>query len=260
MGLYNQKGYVASSPDLPNLDQKTDDLDSVVLHYREEKIRRSAQRHCSRPRTTFLRNEVFWRSFISIVLLITSGLVWIDRFKHNGTLRNYITTTVGEKMAAKWESPTCGSTPEEARANGCSFDIMHFAWVPELCYYPMLSEEEFSTFENNTWYSDEVQSQEIDKATIARGEVQVAYNTLEYREYQCAYGWKMLRRALMTRTTVDSRTSDVDESAYCGELIFENLVNSDVPADMQFVRFEMEYLTCSRLSSTRLFANEYNPK
>jgi hypothetical protein len=259
MGLHNQKAYVPSPPETPNLDKKMEGLDPVVLHYEEEKMRRLEKRRCSRSRAQCLKHEAFWRFFLSGLLMIVAGVVWVDRFKLDGTLRNFITTTVGEKLSAKWESPTCGSTPEEAKANGCLFDIMHYAWVPELCYYPMLAEDEFRKFENNTWYSDVEHSQAIDTNLITKGEVQVVYNTLEYREYQCAYGWKMIRRALMTRTTVDTRTSDLDESAYCAELIFTDLNTSDKPTSKQFVRFELEYLTCSRLSSTRLFAEDYHP-
>jgi hypothetical protein len=259
MGLHNQKGYVPSSPETPNFDEKFDELDPVVLHHEEEKMRRTDKRRAGRSRVPFFRHESFWRFFLSAILMIVAAVVWVDRFKMDGTLRNLITTTVAEKMATKWESPTCGSTPEEARSNGCFFDIMHYAWVPELCYYPMLAEDEFRNFKNNTWYSDAEQTQAIDTAAVMKGEVQVAYNTLEYREYQCAYGWKMIRRALMTRTTVVTRTSNMDESAYCAEMIFTDLNTSDKPTSTQFRRFEVEYLSCSRLSSTRLFADEYHP-
>jgi hypothetical protein len=260
MGLHNQKGYEPSPPSTSNLDEKIDDLDPVVLHYTEETSRRLDNRGNGRSRPSFLRYEAFWHFFFSAILITVAGVVWIDRFKLDGTLRNIITTTVGDKVAAKWKSPTCGSTPKEARGNGCFFDIMHYAWVPELCYYPMLSEEEFRKFENNTWYLDSERKQTVESATVVRGEVRVAYNTLEYREYQCAYGWKMVRRALMTRTAVDSRTADMDESSYCAELIFTDLKTSDTPTNTLFRRFEVEYLTCARLSSTRLFANEYHPE
>ena len=35
----------------------------------------------------------------------------------------------------------CGKSPEEARARGCFFDIMHYSWTPEPCYNHTLSQK-----------------------------------------------------------------------------------------------------------------------
>jgi hypothetical protein len=223
----------------------------------EEGQRISKKQKAAKSTFKGVDRKVSLRIFFSGLSIAFASLLWYDKFRNNSFISTALRNSISTSLDEAWESPLCGGTPEEARSNGCIFDIMHYAWVPELCYDPMLSEAEFAPFQNNSWYSDLEATNEIPEDLILKGEVESAYNTLEYREYQCAYGWKMLRNSLMTRTPVDSRTADLEESATCANLIFTELNTSDKPTSTQIVHFTLGYLTCERLSSTRLLAKEY---
>ncbi|QDS71058.1 hypothetical protein FKW77_008669 [Venturia effusa] len=51
------------------------------------------------------------------------------------------TTSLVPKSGQSAQSRQCGSTPSEAKAKGCIFDPITYAWLPERCYDHKLADE-----------------------------------------------------------------------------------------------------------------------
>ncbi|TID16021.1 hypothetical protein E2P81_ATG08882 [Venturia nashicola] len=88
----------------------------------------------------------------------------------------------------------CGTSPSQARALGCKFDLISFAWTPPSCYNATLSHSFITHHGPWTFYKDH-------NATmpLAVGEVEqqdVVWAEHGYHVVHCLYAWERLHWAL----------------------------------------------------------------
>ncbi len=91
----------------------------------------------------------------------------------------------------------CGSRTASACASGCEWSAMTFAWYPPPCYDYEL-EHDFLALHDWAWYSSEEFSEEtkLPRERNVRGDIAVAYISMQYHKVHCAYSFKKLLRAV----------------------------------------------------------------
>jgi len=107
----------------------------------------------------------------------------------------------------------CGHSPEEARAQGCVYDVMMQDWVPEPCYDPVLTER-YLAEGNYTWYKDGVGTVMSDEE-MRKGEHGDAWMTGNYHKAHCIFSWEKLIRALRNNKGISQELLSYDHVLHC---------------------------------------------
>lgn len=91
---------------------------------------------------------------------------------------------------------SCGHSPSEARARGCSFDITSFAWLTPECY-DHTSMEEFLSWSDWSWYASEEPRNltTLPFETAVRGEYNM-FVDWNYHLVHCTFMWRQQHRAM----------------------------------------------------------------
>lgn len=108
----------------------------------------------------------------------------------------------------------CGSTPDEARAAGCVFDVMMQLWTPEACYDGNLSER-FLAAGKWTWWADAGATRTLSDEEMKLGEHDRVYVSADYHKSHCIFAWEKLVRALRNQTPLIEQLISVDHAMHC---------------------------------------------
>lgn len=100
------------------------------------------------------------------------------------------------------ESP-CGSTPAEARAAGCHFDIISFTWLAGPCYDAGLSEAFAAETRDGDWFVDQGRTRPLTRDGVLSGEFTGIYVGMGYHLRHCTAMWKNMHRALLEEAGVE---------------------------------------------------------
>jgi hypothetical protein len=116
----------------------------------------------------------------------------------------------------KFTKNHCGSSPDEARALGCHYELIGLRWVPDSCYDAELDEE----FGNHGWpyFLDKNATKEVSKDVVKRGNEPVIFITWEQHLTHCAYSMRMLYRRYKEHRidhTIPSYIRDEDHFNHC---------------------------------------------
>ncbi|RDW81843.1 hypothetical protein BP6252_02955 [Coleophoma cylindrospora] len=132
----------------------------------------------------------------------------------------------------------CGSSPTEARLQGCKWSAATFAWYPSECYDSEL-ENEFLQAENiQHWYATDslAGGEEYSPAAVLRGDILIAYMPMAYHKLHCVLAGKKLYRALMGEALFDNYVLTKGHLEHCGHF----MLWEDHPP----VKGEAKYLDC----------------
>ncbi|KAI1120128.1 hypothetical protein F5Y10DRAFT_273385 [Nemania abortiva] len=126
---------------------------------------------------------------------------------------------------------TCGSSIDEAKRGGCSFDVLTKTWLPEAC--PRYYEQEFADFPSTLnmtewkYWTDLTTTEEITDETMAvfaetkpRGQVSWV-STMRMHLAHCAFGLMRRSAALDAGERVDLATAPLDHTQHCIELLLD---------------------------------------
>ncbi|KAK5100276.1 hypothetical protein LTR70_001736 [Exophiala xenobiotica] len=108
----------------------------------------------------------------------------------------------------------CGSNADEARANGCEYDVMMQEWTPPACIDWALSEK-FLAAGNWTWYADAAATKIYNTTEIALGNHDVVYVEQSYHRHHCIFTWERLVRAMRTQRPLVEKLVDYDHVMHC---------------------------------------------
>ncbi|KAH8805508.1 hypothetical protein F5884DRAFT_755080 [Xylogone sp. PMI_703] len=128
----------------------------------------------------------------------------------------------------------CGTTPDEARAAGCSYEPMQRSWVPPECYFPEPGHEEiYDIFHNRIWYADLNLTIPADVDGLVSGDVLLAYLakvffiTHYWHDEHCAYVLRKLAMAVaMRQGMVTSIVANIAHANHCAHFIANRVVHS----------------------------------
>ncbi|KAK3293016.1 uncharacterized protein B0H64DRAFT_204550 [Chaetomium fimeti] len=115
---------------------------------------------------------------------------------------------------------TCGTSPSEARARGCRFDILSFAWQTPECYDSDLMA---AFLAHHAWqfYAHANRTDEtVDLAVALRGE-RTLYVDWEYHVAHCTFMWRQMHRAYAVRGFVDAHLDGYGHTLHCQGVLLE---------------------------------------
>ncbi|KAK5946635.1 hypothetical protein PMZ80_000778 [Knufia obscura] len=136
----------------------------------------------------------------------SSKLAQTDEDVKSGTVVPYAGET--------YEYRDCGSNADEARANGCEYDVMMQEWTPPECIDWALSEK-FLEAGNWTWYADANAEKTYNATEIALGNHNVVYVDQSYHRHHCIFTWERLVRAMRTQRPLIEKLVDYDHVLHC---------------------------------------------
>lgn len=130
-------------------------------------------------------------------------------------LSNGTTIIAGNPYGGKtFEIHDCGSNADEARAKGCSYDVMMQEWTPPECIDWTLAER-FLKNGNWTWYADSGAKHTYSPYEIALGNHDVVFVDQSYHRHHCIFTWERLVRAMRTQRPLVSKLVDYDHVMHC---------------------------------------------
>jgi hypothetical protein len=145
----------------------------------------------------------------------------------------------------------CGHSSDEARAHGCRFDPMTWAWQRPECYREELIESflnrtEWRMYTNYTLHPEE----EIPREEWMRGDHDVVYAENKYHLVHCTYMWRKLHSAFLHHLPTDSDSMAEHHSLHCEVQVINNItheVEFDCPEGLPFAcptRLQSGRATC----------------
>jgi hypothetical protein len=156
-----------------------------------------------------------------------------------------IATTVILALLSRSHRPTwesCGSDPATARARGCTFDLISFAWQTPECYDASLVAD-FADWETWTYYTEE--GGERSNTTVAQEVVllgeQNMWITWHFHLVHCTFIWRQMHRAF-ERGWIDSHADNYNHTKHCQKALLRG-----TGYDEDFTRAPVIYPVCRQL-------------
>lgn len=114
----------------------------------------------------------------------------------------------------------CGTTPEEARARGCFFEMTLSLWVPEECYDREL-EAEYLSDPDLVYYRDIHFTQVVPFDEVKRGEVYAWFVPWEHHIRHCSFALKKFHRAAARGGKLDGYVLNYNHTLHCIDMMTE---------------------------------------
>lgn len=150
----------------------------------------------------------------------------------------------------RWTS--CGTTPSEARARNCRFDILSFAWQTPECY----DDELMTAFlQRHPWqfYLHPNRTDEVVSLEVALQGEQTLYVDWEYHVAHCTFMWRQMHRAYRLRGFVDSHLDAYKHTLHCQGVLLEK----GVPGGVVNVVAAVKYPECREVGGRRSKASAF---
>lgn len=194
---------------------------------------------CNTSTISILISIITTTAFILLVLITTNGHP--IRILKQSDLYNSLSLHGHGPVTPSKSSPAeklhCGTTPAEARALGCKFDIMSFAWTPPSCYDHARSQSFLSTHGPWTFYLDHNATIPLSTEDLSNHEV--IWTEHGYHVVHCLYAWERLHRASLlsssseqTGVLVPGEMANLNHTMHCvgllgeGEMVERRKVNA----------------------------------
>ncbi|MCJ1310494.1 hypothetical protein MMC25_004158 [Agyrium rufum] len=135
----------------------------------------------------------------------------------------------------------CGSTPDEARSLGCTFDIISFSFLPPRCHDPELAAE-FASLRQWEWFEDQNQTQPIPQEVALSGNYEGLYVNWDYHITHCVFMWRKMHRAFQRggKSAIDGYIAPEAHTKHCGMM----LVRQGVGLETVNTRIHVKYPEC----------------
>jgi hypothetical protein len=108
----------------------------------------------------------------------------------------------------------CGHNADEARAQGCVYDVMMQLWMPPECYDENLTEH-FLAMGNWTWWATSDASRTFSDEEIRAGNHSVVYTSADYHKTHCVFATEKLVRALRNQWPLIEQLISYDHMLHC---------------------------------------------
>lgn len=120
----------------------------------------------------------------------------------------------------------CGNSSEEARSQGCYFDVISFTWSQPSCFDKTLMEN-FLSLQNWTWFRnpEDIPGIPVPFDEVSAGRHSSLYVTWEYHITHCTFMWKKMHRAIMTGRPLDSYVNNIKHTEHCEEILLDREIS-----------------------------------
>jgi hypothetical protein len=212
------------------------------------------------------RNHIFGLMFLlstaiglTSVYVLLRGQVINYQITHPGqasTMSNTLPHPGSPLPYVRRERP-CGWTADEARAAGCTFDIMTSTWLPDECYDDDISSAfrthgpwEFYTNSSDFEFTPTIRWPSADQLTLlpdekAASEQRFVWATRRYHLTHCIFLLRRLHRLVDGGKRLDSALEDYHHSKHCGDMIEKSLDGGgSIPMDLVMTFVVIGYPSC----------------
>lgn len=108
----------------------------------------------------------------------------------------------------------CGHTPEQARMNGCWFDLILYSWVPAQCYDEEL-QAEFRTGDYQ-WFKEREAINEVSTEIAGQGIENELWLNWDWHIWHCRYIFLQMTRVLSNSSMgIPGRLMDPKHTEHC---------------------------------------------
>jgi hypothetical protein len=121
-----------------------------------------------------------------------------------------------------WISPNidqCGTTPAEARARGCVFEMIGFSWLPKDCHDAEVEAEFRIMSQDLEYYRDMNYTERVSIEEASQGNGPGFYVNQDYHKAHCAFLLKKLHRAVSSGRRIDGLISPVAHTSHCVHML-----------------------------------------
>lgn len=195
-------------------DNSSDDLDLSEIHLlagqvhpRRVRFLQDSQKHICRRWTRRL-------TILGVCLILTLS----------GTAIYFWLPSAYGLAPSGREFGDCGHSVAEARAKGCVFDNISYAWVRPACYHSEL----LLSFRNRSssaisYYRDRdfTPENQIPEDEINAGDWPHAWATGNHHPVHCAFILSKIHRAFEQHLPIDSRATDFEHTIHCGKVLMD---------------------------------------
>lgn len=141
----------------------------------------------------------------------------------------------------KWLS--CGDSPETARARGCSFDIISFAWQTPECYDEPLVNE-FLNWDNWEFFTEREGNHTVPRNQALQGE-QNLFMRWKYHVVHCTFMWRQMHRAYECGY-IPSHLHAYNHTLHCQHI----LLARHMPYEVALTEGDVIYPTCDMVGGS----------
>ena len=151
-------------------------------------------------------------TILLVAVILLAGLTWsiIEARYYRPT--RYVSTLRSD----------CGNSVEEAKANGCHFDMMSWLWLPHECFDAELVEE-FIQLRDWKWYTHNrgFEEDRVPVADVRTGIYDSLWAPQEYHMWHCTYMWKKMHRAILRHGPIDNDIAGYNHTLHCEKMLLE---------------------------------------
>ncbi|KAH6675053.1 hypothetical protein B0J14DRAFT_27465 [Halenospora varia] len=183
-----------------------------------------------------------WKSHWAFASFVALGFLALISFQSL-----YNTFHLGNDLAYQ----DCGTTPAEAKAQGCIFDRINYGWTPPAC---LDTELEDSTYREAMkrggewrWYLDSNTTQEIPQDWEDLSKQTHVWTEHRYHVLHCLYTWKILHRAAMRDSVIYAFVGNYGHTTHCSDMLLDEATRSGEHA--KGVNVMMVFTGCMALVS-----------
>ncbi|KAK0124172.1 hypothetical protein ONS95_009154 [Cadophora gregata] len=143
------------------------------------------QHHMSEFRRTLLKYAFISSTTLTILLLsITTSTLLLQKLHFTPNSSRATTPQISPGNILN-----CGTSPSQARALNCIFDIMDYSWTPKPCFHASLSQYylDLALSRNLTFHLTSSQSKTLPTSEVLAGKHEYVFTTRIFHTLHCAY-------------------------------------------------------------------------
>lgn len=159
------------------------------------------------------KHRLIWgATFLLLALVILTSLTWSVIEARYSQRTHYVSTL----------RSGCGNSVEQAKANGCHFDMMSWLWLPNECFDAELVEE-FIQLRDWKWYTHHrgLEEDRVPVADVKTGMYDSLWAPQEYHMWHCTYMWKKMHRAILRHGPIDNDIARYNHTLHCEKMLLE---------------------------------------
>lgn len=114
----------------------------------------------------------------------------------------------------------CGSTPEDAIALGCRFDVLNYSWQPEECFNEMIYNRYWEKSQEHgplKWYADSSFTQELPQDLELLKHTPYVWTGHRFHVVHCMYGWELFHHSVALGLPMIESISHFNHTMHCAD-------------------------------------------
>lgn len=118
----------------------------------------------------------------------------------------------------------CGSTPDEALALGCKFDVLNYSWQPAECFDEEIYNKYWEKSQEHgplKWYADSSFTKELPQDIELLMHTPFVWVEHRFHVMHCMYTWELMHHGLILNKPVAEWVSNFSHTMHCTHTVLE---------------------------------------